>query len=74
MFAWLASVVGLLALTLSFQAAGRDINKRRQLIYEDHIQEPSLTNILNGVALWSFPMALISTFAFAAINMLFPAN
>jgi hypothetical protein len=67
---WLASVIGLSALTLSFSVATRHIRRRHDQVYEAAVDEPRAANILNSIALWSFPIALISTFLFAAINMI----
>ena len=68
--AWLASVVGLLALTTSFHDAGRHINRRREQLYLEVAEEPGRTAILNAIALWSFPFALVLTFVFATANVL----
>jgi heme/copper-type cytochrome/quinol oxidase subunit 2 len=68
--AWLFSVVGLIALTVSYHAAGHHISRRRQQIYENSAEDPTSVALLNGVALWSFPAALVSTFVFAMINIL----
>jgi hypothetical protein len=60
----------LLALTISFHQAARHIEQRRQLIYEPSVIDGRSTAILNQLALWSFPMALIATFMFATMNIL----
>lgn len=68
--AWSSNVVGLISLTFSFHAAGSHIARRRQQIYDDNADRPTWAALLNAVALWSFPVALISTFAFAVLNIL----
>jgi hypothetical protein len=69
-FAWFTSVVGLVALTISYHVASQHINKRRQQIYEQTADSPNWAMFLNHIALWSFPFALVSTFVFATVNML----
>lgn len=66
---WGASVVGLGALTLSYHESSRHIRKRHSQVYEAACDEPTGLDALNGIALWSFPFALVSTFLFAAVNV-----
>lgn len=68
--AWTSSVVGLLALTVSFDVARRAANSRRQSIYEQVVDDSAgLVNFCNAVALWTFPISLILLAVFAAINV-----
>lgn len=66
---WSVSVVGLCALALSYFVTTTHIRRRHEQVYEPVVDEPLLANAMNSVALWSFPLALISTFAFAAVNV-----
>lgn len=66
---WLASVLGLLALTWSYFETSRHIRTRFQTIFDTAVAEPRLATLLNTGALLSFPVALISTFVFAAANI-----
>jgi len=70
LFGWAVSVVGLCALTLSYVETTRHIRRRQQQAYDPVAEIPRLANVANAIALWSFPFALISTFAFAAVNIL----
>lgn len=68
--AWASSVVGLLALTFSFDVARRAANARRRSIYEQIVDDSAaLVNFCNAVALWTFPISLIFLAAFATINV-----
>jgi hypothetical protein len=67
---WGASVLGLLSLTISFSAATREIDHRRQNVYRELTPRISWAALLNGVGLWTFPIALVSTFVFAGANVL----
>jgi hypothetical protein len=67
--AWISSVVGLSALTASYSATARLIKSRQDQVYSATVKEPKLANILNSIALWSFPVALLSTFAFAGLTI-----
>jgi hypothetical protein len=69
-FCWLSSVVGLLALTFSFGAARRAIDVRREALHNREAPENKLCDTLNAVALWSFPMALMSLFIFVSVNVI----
>lgn len=66
---WLASVVGLLALTWSFREARRAIDARRSAIFETVPPDSNTADLCNSAALWSFPVALISIFLFVTANM-----
>ena len=66
---WAADVVGLLALTFSFGAARRAIDLRRQALNEEEAPTDTRAERLNGIALWSFPVALLCLFLFATANM-----
>jgi hypothetical protein len=69
---WSASIVGLCTLTFSYFEAARHIRRRHNQVYAPVADEPRVGNALNAIALGSFPVALISTFIFAAANMLRP--
>ena len=66
---WLASVIGLLALTFSFGAARRSIDVRRSSLNDPEPSEDKLCEYLNATALWSFPVALLCLFAFVTANV-----
>lgn len=66
---WGASVVGLLALALSFGAAKRAIDAQRAALYEQKAPRPRLALLLNSVSLWSFPVALLCIFSFVTANV-----
>ena len=66
---WAASVVGLLALTVSFGVARRTIDARRAALNDDEPPSSGILEFLNGVSLWSFPAALLCLFAFVTANM-----
>jgi len=67
---WAASVIGLLALTFSFWAARRAIDARREALNDDVPPEAWLADMLNAVALWSFPLALLCLFTFVTANVI----
>jgi hypothetical protein len=66
---WAASVAGLLALTVSFGAARRAIDARRAALNDDNPPNSSIPEVLNAVALWSFPFALLCLFSFVTANV-----
>jgi len=66
---WTADVTGLLALTLSFGAARRTIDARRAALNDIDPPSSNLAEFLNGVALWSFPAALLCLFSFVTANV-----
>jgi hypothetical protein len=66
---WAASVVGLFALTVSFGAARRAIDARRAALNDDNPPNSTLCEVLNGIALWSFPVALLCLFSFVTANV-----
>lgn len=66
---WAASVTGLLTLTISFGMARRTIDKRREALNDDEPPSSGLLEILNGVSLWSFPVALLCLFSFVTANV-----
>lgn len=66
---WLADVVGLLALTISFGAARRAIDARRAALNDSDPPSSFWPDLLNGVALWSFPAALLCLFSFVTANV-----
>jgi hypothetical protein len=67
---WAASVVGLVALTISFGAARRAIDARRAALNDDDPPNAWVPEALNGIALWSFPVALVCLFAFVTANVI----
>src|SRR4051794_15469923 len=66
---WLASVVGLLALTVSFGAARKAIDARRAALNEAEPPSNRVAETLNATALWSFPVALLCLFSFVTANV-----
>lgn len=68
--AWLLSVIGLIAMTISFGAARRYIDARREALKEETPPRDICTNVLNTVALWTFPCSLIMIFIFVSANVL----
>lgn len=66
---WSADVVGLLALTSSFSAARRMIDARRAALNDADPPASRLAEILNSIALWSFPVALLCLFSFVTANV-----
>lgn len=70
MISWTSSVIGLFALTLSFQIAHSEADKRRQAIHDVLVDDRGLvTNMCNGIALWTFPLSMLLTVVFAAVNI-----
>jgi len=67
--AWFFNFIGLLALTISFQAARNAANKRRSAL--NHHTPPSTrsVDVLNGVSLWTFPVSLLCLFSFTTANV-----
>jgi hypothetical protein len=70
--AWIAGVTGLLALTVSFSAARRAIDARRAALNDPIAPTNLFAERLNGVALWSFPAALLCLFSFVTSNVVRP--
>lgn len=66
---WLASVVGLLALTWSFHEARKATNAMRDALYKSEPPSYKFCEGLNAVALWSFPVALVCLFSFVTVNV-----
>lgn len=66
---WTADVIGLLALTLSFGAARRAVDARRAALNDPVAPQSRLAEALNGIALWSFPLALLCLFSFVTANV-----
>jgi hypothetical protein len=66
---WVADVIGLLALTFSFVAARRAIDGMRAALNESDPPTYRLAPALNGIALWSFPVALLCLFSFVTANV-----
>src|SRR5437588_2905779 len=66
---WTASVVGLVALTISFGAARRAIDARREALNDDNPPNSWIPEALNAIALWSFPVTLLCLFSFVTANV-----
>ncbi|NJR79340.1 hypothetical protein [Sphingomonas corticis] len=67
---WTFSVVGLLALTFSFGAARREIDRRRAALNDETPPAPSrVLGLLHTVATWSFPLSLLCLFSFVTSNV-----
>lgn len=66
---WAADVVGLLALTFSFGAARRAIDARRVALNDPNPPTNIWAERLNGISLWSFPVALLCLFSFVTANV-----
>lgn len=66
---WSADVIGLLALTLSFGAARRSIDARRAALNDSEAPTSGGLELLNGIALWCFPVALLCLFSFVTANV-----
>lgn len=67
---WTSSVVGLLALTFSFGAARREIDRRRAALNDETPPAPSqILGLLHTVATWSFPLSLLCLFSFVTANV-----
>lgn len=69
---WVASVIGLITLTASFSATTKHINQLREAINEEEKPSARFPEMLNSVALWSFPVALSSLFIFVTANVVMP--
>ena len=66
---WSADVLGLLALSFSFGAARRAIDRRRAALHAPEAPSSRTADLLNAAALWSFPLALLCLFAFVTANV-----
>lgn len=66
---WSADVTGLLALTFSFGAARRMIDARRAALNDLDPPTARSAELLNGIALWTFPIALLCLFSFVTANV-----
>ncbi len=66
---WAADVLGLVALAISFVAARREIDARRQALNAEVPPSGGLADTLNAIALWSFPLALVLIFSFVTANV-----
>lgn len=66
---WSADVIGLLALTFSFGAARRMIDARRAALNDLDPPTSGVAELLNGIALWCFPIALLCLFSFVTANV-----
>lgn len=71
LLSWLVGAVGLIALTVSYVAAQREIQKRQDNIHEDDVTNSSCAERLNHVAVVTFPISLLLTFLFSSINVLY---
>ncbi|MDQ0566862.1 hypothetical protein GRI55_05415 [Erythrobacter citreus] len=68
--AWFISVVGLFALTFSFQLANADNNRRVDQIHDDSADDRNIwLEVSNEIGLWTFPAAMTATMAFAGLNL-----
>ncbi|WP_143738505.1 hypothetical protein [Erythrobacter colymbi] len=68
--AWASTLIGLFALTWSFQEAHRAANRRISSLHDDNASDATpLLDALNFVSLWSFPISMLGIAAFAAINL-----
>lgn len=68
---WAASVIGLLALTISFGAARRAIDARREALNEEDPPKSRIPELLNAISLWSFPVSLLCLFSFVTANVVY---
>ena len=67
---WGSTLVGLFALTWSFQEAHRAADRRISSLHDDNASDATrLLDALNAIALWSFPISMLCVAAFAAINL-----
>ena len=67
---WASSVVGLIALTWSFREAHVAADERIANIHNDDADDSlDAVDFANAVSLWSFPLSMSLTAAFAAINL-----
>jgi hypothetical protein len=71
---WLAGIVGLLSLAMSFEEARRAIDRRRQAINDFDAPDSVDADKLNRIALWTFPVALITLFVFVTANVVRPMS
>lgn len=69
---WLANVVGLSTLTVSFHVARKAIDARRAALNDPDPPNNRLCEWLNATALWSFPLALLCLFSFVTANVVHP--
>lgn len=68
--AWTSSIIGLFALTLSFQVADRAADERLVHMHDDHANDRHRAlDVCNSIALWTFPISMLGTAAFAAKNL-----
>lgn len=67
--AWGSSVIGLFALTLSFELAKRCANDRRKAIHDQNAPHGSMAELSNSVALWTFPLSMTLLTIFAVVNI-----
>lgn len=68
--AWISSVIGLFALTLSFQIADQAADQRLEKMHDDGADDQHRPlDICNMIALWTFPASMFGTAAFAAKNL-----
>lgn len=67
--AWFFNFLGLLALTISFQAARSAANKRRSALNDHTPPSTRSVDVLNGVSLWTFPISLLCLFSFTTANV-----
>lgn len=67
---WTLNALGLVALTWSFHVAHKDGLRRIALIHDDAADVSSKNlDTINGIALWTFPSAMIAIAAFAGLNL-----
>lgn len=62
-------MIGLFALTLSFELAKRCANERRKAIHGQDSTNGSMAEWANSVALWTFPVSMTLLTIFAVINI-----
>lgn len=68
--AWGMSVLGLFALTLSFELAKRCADKRRKAIHDAEEPDSASAALANSIALWTFPVSMTLLTAFAVVNII----
>ena len=66
---WTSSIIGLLALTLSFHFARQAIDARRAALNDDDPPASRTLEALNAISLWSFPISLLCLFSFVTANV-----
>lgn len=67
---WFISLIGLFALTLSFQLANADNNRRVDEVHNDRTDDRNIgLEVSNEIGLWTFPVAMTATMAFAGLNL-----